>query len=113
MVQGGPSGAGAGGGTRDWRLNPDQFLISGNCGPGGSGEPSKDQHVGSRSGPTAEVCLTEGSDSQSALAGGATITHHRRTVADPCYSDICPVPQSILLVMMIQDLKFTRAWGTQ
>lgn len=39
-----------------------------------------------------DVCLTEGSGSQSALARGATIAHHRRTAADPCYSDLSRPP---------------------
>lgn len=52
----------------------------------------KTSHMCSSSGQHWGVCLTEGTDSQSASAREATTTHDGKTAADPCYRDIGPVP---------------------
>ena len=68
-------------------------------------------HMGAQgAGQPWDAFLTESTASQSALARGATATHHGKTAADPCSSDTCPVPPSVL-VTMSQDIKFTRARG--
>ena len=50
-------------------------------------------HMGAQgAGQPWDAFLTESTASQSALARGATATHHGKTAADPCSSDTCPVP---------------------